>query len=42
MQIKLSDHFTYGRLLRYTLPTIVMIIFTSLYLSLIHTDAADE
>lgn len=30
MQIKLSDHFTYGRLLRYTLPTIVMIIFTSL------------
>ena len=36
MQIKLSDHFTYGRLLRYTLPTIVMIIFTSLYLSLIH------
>ena len=31
MQIKLSDHFTYGRLLRYTLPTIVMIIFTSLY-----------
>ena len=31
MQIKLSDHFTYGRLLRYTLPSIVMMIFTSLY-----------
>ena len=29
--IKLSDHFTYGRLLRYTLPSIVMMIFTSLY-----------
>ena len=27
MQIKLSDHFTYGRLLRYTLPSIVMMIF---------------
>ena len=31
MQIKLSDHFTYGRLLRYTLPSIIMMIFTSLY-----------
>ena len=31
MQIKLSDHFTYGRLMRYTLPSIVMMIFTSLY-----------
>ena len=30
MQIKLSDHFTYGRLLRYTLPSIIMMIFTSL------------
>ena len=29
--IKLSDHFTYGRLLRYTLPSIIMMIFTSLY-----------
>ena len=29
--IRLSDHFTYGRLLRYTLPSIVMMIFTSLY-----------
>ncbi|MCM1155503.1 MAG: MATE family efflux transporter [Roseburia sp.] len=29
--IKLSDHFTYGRLLRFTFPTIVMLIFTSVY-----------
>jgi len=31
MQIQLSDHFSYGRLLRFTLPTIVMMIFTSVY-----------
>lgn len=31
MQIKLSDHFTYAKLLRFTLPSIVMMIFTSLY-----------
>lgn len=31
MAIKLSDHFTYSRLLRFTLPTIVMMVFTSLY-----------
>ncbi len=31
MQIKLSDHFTYSKLLRFTLPSIVMMIFTSLY-----------
>ena len=30
-RIKLSDHFTYGRLLRFTLPSIVMMIFTSVY-----------
>lgn len=30
-QIQLSDHFTYGRLLRFTLPTIGMMIFTSVY-----------
>lgn len=30
-QIQLSDHFTYGRLLRFTLPSIVMMIFTSIY-----------
>lgn len=31
MQIKLSDHFTYGRLLRFALPTIGMMVFTSVY-----------
>ena len=30
-EIKLSDHFTYGRLLKFTLPSIVMMIFTSVY-----------
>ena len=30
-QIQLSDHFTYGRLLRFTLPSIGMMIFTSIY-----------
>ena len=29
--IQLSDHFTYRRLLRFTLPSIVMMIFTSIY-----------
>ncbi len=29
--IKLSDHFTVGRLLRFTFPSIVMMIFTSIY-----------
>lgn len=31
MKIQLSDHFTYGRLLRFTLPSMVMMIFTSIY-----------
>lgn len=31
MKIQLSDHFTYGRLLRFTLPSIIMMIFTSIY-----------
>lgn len=31
MKIKLSDHFTYNRLLRFTLPSIVMMVFTSVY-----------
>lgn len=31
MEIKLSDHFSYGRLIRFALPTIMMIIFTSIY-----------
>ena len=30
-QIQLSDHFTIGRLLRFTVPSIVMMIFTSIY-----------
>lgn len=31
MNIQLSDHFDYKRLLRFTLPSIVMMIFTSIY-----------
>ena len=31
MKIQLSDHFTYKRLLRFTLPSIAMMIFTSIY-----------
>lgn len=31
MKIQLSDHFTYSRLLRYVFPSIVMMIFTSIY-----------
>ena len=31
MSIQLSDHFTYKKLLRYTLPSIVMMVFTSIY-----------
>lgn len=31
MQIQLSDHFNYRKLLRFTLPTVVMMIFTSIY-----------
>ena len=31
MNIQLSDHFTYRRLIRFTLPSIVMMIFTSIY-----------
>lgn len=30
-EIKLSDHFTYGRLLRFVLPSVIMMIFTSIY-----------
>ena len=30
-QIRLSDHFTYKRLLRFTLSPILMMIFTSVY-----------
>ena len=30
-QIQLSDHFGYGRLLRFTMPSVLMMIFTSIY-----------
>lgn len=30
-RIRLSDHFTYGRLFRFVIPTILMMIFTSMY-----------
>lgn len=29
--VKLSDHFTYGRLIRFTLPSIIMMLATSIY-----------
>lgn len=29
--IQLSDHFTYNKLLRFTLPSIIMMVFTSIY-----------
>ena len=31
MSIRLSDHFTYKKLIRFTMPSIVMMVFTSLY-----------
>ena len=31
MNIQLSDHFTYKRLFRFVLPSIVMMVFTSIY-----------
>lgn len=31
MAIQLSDHFTYKRLLRFTLPSVIMMVFTSIY-----------
>lgn len=31
MKIALSDHFTYGKLLRFTMPSIIMMVFTSIY-----------
>ena len=31
MPIRLSDHFTYRRLIRFVLPTSAMMIFTSIY-----------
>ena len=31
MRIQLSDHFSYGKLIRFTIPSIAMMIFTSIY-----------
>lgn len=31
MKIQLSDRFTYGKLFRFTLPSVVMMVFTSIY-----------
>ncbi len=31
MRIQLSDHFTYGKLIRFTIPSVAMMIFTSVY-----------
>ncbi len=31
MKIQLSEHFTYSKLIRFTVPSIVMMIFTSIY-----------
>ena len=31
MQIQLSDHFTLNKLLKFVLPSIIMMIFTSIY-----------
>ena len=31
MRIQLSDHFTYKRLIRFVLPSVVMMVCTSLY-----------
>ena len=31
MQIKLSDHFTYKKLFRFSIPSMIMMVFTSIY-----------
>ena len=31
MKIQLSEHFTYRKLIKFTMPTIIMMIFTSIY-----------
>lgn len=31
MEINLSEHFTYKKLIKFTLPTVIMMIFTSIY-----------
>ncbi len=32
MKIQLSDHFTYKKLIRFTVPSMVMMLFTSIYI----------
>lgn len=31
MEINLSEHFTYKKLIKFTFPTIIMMVFTSIY-----------
>lgn len=31
MKVELSEHFTYRKLIKFTLPTIIMMIFASIY-----------
>lgn len=31
MKIQLSDHFTYGKLIRFTMPSVIMMLFISVY-----------
>ena len=31
MEIKLSDHFDFKRMIRFALPSVIMIMFTSIY-----------
>ena len=31
MSIQLSDHFTFSKLIRFALPSVVMMVFTSIY-----------
>lgn len=31
MQIQLSDHFDYKKLIRFVMPSIIMMVFTSIY-----------
>lgn len=31
MAIQLKDHFTFSRILRFTFPSVIMMIFTSIY-----------
>ena len=42
MRVQLSDHFTYPRLLRFTLPSITMMIFTSIYCAVSYTHLVDN